>query len=76
MELSTDTLVYIVPGMTCEHCRTAISSEVGAVPGVASVAVDLTAKTVTVSGADVSDTAVREAIDEAGYDVTDGGAPV
>jgi copper chaperone len=63
---------YSVPGMTCEHCRTAISKEVAAVPGVDSVDVDLTAKIVTVRGAGISDAAVREAIDEAGYDVAAG----
>ena len=69
--MSTDSLIYHVPGMTCEHCRTAISKEVGSVPGVEAVNVDLTAKIVTVHGAGISDAAVREAIDEAGYDIGD-----
>jgi len=69
--MGIDNLIYNVPGMTCEHCRTAISKEVGAVPGVESVNVDLTAKVVTVHGEGISDAAVREAIDEAGYDVED-----
>ncbi len=59
---------YAVPGMTCEHCRMAITAEVTRVDGVAAVDVDLDAKRVVVSGA-FSDAAVREAIDEAGYDV-------
>jgi copper chaperone CopZ len=67
--VSIDNLIYNVPGMTCEHCRTAISKEVGAVPGVEAVNVDLTAKIVTVHGVGISDAAVRDAIDEAGYDV-------
>ena len=67
--MSIDNLIYNVPGMTCEHCRTAISKEVGAVPGVEAVNVDLTAKIVTVHGVGISDAAVRDAIDEAGYDV-------
>jgi copper ion binding protein len=69
--MSVGSLTYTVPGMSCEHCRSAISKEVGAVPGVESVDVDLGAKLVTVHGADVSDEAVREAIDEAGYDVAE-----
>jgi copper ion binding protein len=69
--MSADTLTYTVPGMSCEHCRSAISKEVGAVAGVESVDVDLDGKLVTVHGADVSDAAVREAIDEAGYDVAE-----
>ncbi len=60
---------YSVPGMTCEHCRRAITDEVGRVPGVTSVDVDLDAKRVAVDGAAFSDDAVRAAIDEAGYDV-------
>ena len=63
------TATYSVPGVSCEHCRSAISKEVAAVEGVAAVVVDLERKLVTVSGTDVSDRAVREAIDEAGYDI-------
>ena len=63
------TLTYSVPGMSCGHCRTAITAEVSAVAGVSAVDVDLTGKLVTVTGAGVDDAAVRDAIDEAGYDV-------
>lgn len=69
--MSTDTLNYSVPGMSCEHCRTAITTEVSAVAGVESVDVDLERKLVSVGGHGVDDTAVRAAIDEAGYDVAD-----
>ena len=62
------TLTYSVPGVSCEHCRTAISGEVGRLAGVSAVEVDLDRKVVTVTGAGVSDAAVRDAIDEAGYD--------
>jgi copper ion binding protein len=61
------TKVYSVPGMSCQHCVDSVTAEVGAVPGVESVRVDLGAKTVTVAGGD--DAAVRAAIDEAGYEV-------
>jgi copper ion binding protein len=66
-------LTYSVLGMSCDHCRAAISEHVGAVAGVESVDVDLTTNIVTVHGTAVSDTAVRDAIDEAGYDVAPGG---
>ncbi|HEX3826208.1 MAG TPA: heavy-metal-associated domain-containing protein [Sporichthyaceae bacterium] len=59
--------VYSVSGMTCQHCVNAITTEVGGVDGVSSVVVDLATKTVTVDGG--ADTAVRAAIDEAGYAV-------
>ena len=60
---------YSVPGISCGHCRVAIAGEVEKVPGVAAVDVDLDAKRVTVSGAGFADAAVRDAIDDAGYDI-------
>ena len=63
------TLTYSVPGISCAHCRTAITAEVSDVAGVRAVDVDLAGKVVTVSGAGVDDAAVRDAIDEAGYDI-------
>jgi copper chaperone len=66
----TQTITYSVPGISCGHCRAAITAEVSAVPGVDSVAVDLDAKLVTVDGCDLNDTALISAIDEAGYEAT------
>jgi copper chaperone len=63
------TLTYSVPGISCGHCRTAITAEVSGVAGVSAVDVDLAGKVVTVTGAGVDDAAVRDAIDEAGYDI-------
>ena len=63
-----EVFTYAVPAMSCGHCRVAIISEVQRVAGVASVDVDLETKRVRVAGDDVDDTAVRAAIDEAGYD--------
>jgi copper ion binding protein len=62
-------LTYAVPGVSCEHCRHAISTEVGRVPGVDAVAVDLERKVVVVRGDALLDAEIRAAIDEAGYDV-------
>ena len=64
-----DTITYSVPGVSCEHCRAAITGEVSQVAGVQAVAVDLDAKTVTVTGEPLDTAAVVAAIDEAGYDV-------
>jgi copper ion binding protein len=61
---------YTVEGMTCQHCVNAVTGEVGRLPGVTDVAVDLNQRTVTVTGERVDDNAVREAVDEAGYHVT------
>jgi len=62
------TLTYRVDGMSCEHCKVAVTEEVGVLAGVASVDVDLATKLVRVSGAGLDDAAVVAAIDEAGYD--------
>lgn len=60
---------YSVPGMSCGHCQMAITGEVSQIAGVTAVDVALDTKTVTVTGTGFNDAAVREAIDEAGYDV-------
>jgi copper chaperone CopZ len=54
--------------MTSELCTTPVAQELSAVPGVESVAVDLEAKFVTVSGPSLEDAALRAAIDEADYE--------
>ena len=67
MNPPTDTRIYSVPGISGDHCKHAIESEVGAVPGVSRVAVDVDAKSVTVEGGE--DVDIRAAIDTAGYDI-------
>ncbi len=63
------TRTFSVPGISCDHCKHAIEGEVAKVPGVATVEVDVAARTVVVD-AEATDDAIRAAIDEAGYDVT------
>jgi copper chaperone len=63
----SDTVTYTVPGMSCEHCRAAVTEEVSAVTGVETVDVDLETKLVTVRGTDLDDSRLRDAIEEAGY---------
>ena len=65
----SDTLTLSVPGMTCGHCEAAVKQEVGGVPGVASIAVDLETKDVVVAGSGLDRDAIVAAIDEAGFDV-------
>jgi copper chaperone CopZ len=67
---STESRTYVVAGMSCEHCVRSVTEEVAEVTGVTAVAVDLAAGRVTVTGAGVQDEAVREAVAEAGYEVT------
>jgi copper chaperone len=64
----TESTVYRVPGMSCGHCTSAVESEVGAVEGVDFVEADLESKLVTVRGSTLDDSAIRAAIDEAGYE--------
>ena len=63
------THTYSVPSISCDHCVKAIEGEVSPIAEVARVTVDVASKTVTVEGGD--DAAIREAIDEAGYDIAD-----
>ena len=64
------TVSYTVVGMTCGHCVNAVTEEVSQVPGVTSVDVDLATGGLTVtSGAPVDESAVRTAVEEAGYEV-------
>jgi len=64
------TSTYTVVGMTCGHCVSAVTEEVSQVPGVSAVDVDLASGGLTVtSEAPVDETAVRAAVEEAGYAV-------
>ncbi|TVP68594.1 MAG: copper chaperone [Nitriliruptor sp.] len=65
------TRTYSVPDISCGHCKSAIEEEVGALSDVATVLVNIEAKTVTVDG-EASDEAIHAAIEEAGYEVAAG----
>jgi copper chaperone len=60
---------YLVKGMTCGHCVMSVTEEVEQVPGVDAVDVDLESGRVRVRGEGFSDEAIREAVDDAGYEV-------
>ncbi len=61
---------YQVTGMTCGHCVSAVSAEVGALDGVTDVQVDLASGRVTVTSDNpLEQETVRAAVDEAGYDL-------
>ena len=62
-----------VTGMTCGHCEAAVKEELGGLPGVSDVAVELNAggdSPVTITSAEeLDEAAIRAAVDEAGYEV-------
>ena len=62
---------YKVPDVSCNHCKRAIESAVGAMEGVEKVEVDVEKKTVDVSfdEARVSEGAVLDALAGEGYPV-------
>jgi copper chaperone len=70
MESTNSTLTYSVPEMSCGHCVNAITTEVKLLTGITDVAIDLETKIVMVTGAALNDTAIREAISEAGFEAT------
>lgn len=63
---------YTVTGMVCQHCISSVTEEVGAIEGVTEVQVDLeTGRLRVTSAGPVDGAAIRAAIDEAGYAISD-----
>ena len=59
----------LVEGMMCNHCKATVEKALSAVPGVTSAAVDLEAKTATVTlSADVADAALFDAVKAKGFE--------
>nr|WSY50178.1 heavy-metal-associated domain-containing protein [Streptomyces sp. NBC_00886] len=65
------TTEYHVSDMACSHCENAVKQEVSAIESVVDVQVDVPTGRVTVASATpLDDAQVREAVDEAGYELT------
>lgn len=61
---------YTVTGMTCEHCVRTVTAEVAKLPGVTEVDVDLSSGKVRVASEhDLDRSAVKAAVEEAGFEV-------
>ena len=61
------TTTFQITGMTCGHCQRAVTEEIGQIPGVSEVSVDLASGSATVTATDPVDRAdVANAVDEAG----------
>ena len=62
-------IAFQVPGMTCGHCKGAVTDELSKINGVTKVDVDLDSKKVTIeSEADVEWQIIVVAVDEAGFE--------
>jgi copper chaperone len=65
----TEKLVFTVPGMSCANCEAAVGGAVSELEGISGVVVDLETKRVEVWGEALDESAIRAAIDDAGYEV-------
>jgi copper chaperone len=68
------TTTYSVAGMTCGHCTSAVTEELTKLPGVQQVSIELvaggTSAVHVTSESTLDESQVREAVDEAGYELT------
>ena len=64
-----DTIIKI-EGMSCGHCKAAVEKALKAVAGVETAVVDLEKKQAVVTG-NAAMEAMREAVEDAGYDVVE-----
>ena len=71
------TTELFVSGMTCAHCVASVSEEIGEIPGVVEVDVELrsgeASRVRVTSAAPLDEAALRGAVEEAGYTLA--GAP-
>jgi copper ion binding protein len=60
-----------IEGMSCGHCVKHVEGALGEIDGILRVVVDLSGKNAVIeSSQEVEDAMIKEAIEEAGYDVT------
>jgi copper chaperone CopZ len=60
---------FLVPGMTCGHCKGAVTDELSKINGITNIDVDLDTKKVTIeSEAVVEWQVIVDAVDEAGFE--------
>ena len=68
---------YLVSGMTCGHCVSAVTEEISKMVGVTGVEVDLVAdgqsRVTVTSTTELPGEAVADAVDEAGYELVGAG---
>lgn len=61
----------LIKGMSCSHCATRVAKALNKIDGVEAI-VDLDSRTAKLNlSKKISDEKIKEAVDEAGYEVTD-----
>ncbi len=61
----------MIEGMSCNHCKMRVEKALSELEGVNNVSVDLEAKKATLDiVGEVGDAILKEAVEDAGYDVT------
>jgi copper chaperone len=67
-----ETIKLKISGMTCDHCKMAVTKSLQSVPGVSAVDVDLQSNSakVTYDPGKANLNAFKEAVDDAGYQMT------
>ncbi len=69
----TTTTTYLVSGMSCDHCAHAVTTELSRLAGVDGVDVTLAtegpSQVAVTSAEQLDEQTVRDAVDEAGYDL-------
>lgn len=63
--------IMLVEGMSCNHCVMAVTNALKEVEGVSKVDVNLENKKVEVLGDNLIEKTLKEAVEEAGYDVVE-----
>lgn len=61
--------VLLVEGMSCGHCEKSVKNALGELEEISKVEVNLETKKVEVEGVNLIDTVLKEAIEDAGYEV-------
>ncbi|MBZ2175436.1 copper ion binding protein [Schnuerera sp. xch1] len=61
----------LVEGMSCNHCVMAVTNALKELEGVSKVDINLEDKKVEVEGENLVDKSLKEAVEEAGYDVAE-----
>jgi copper chaperone len=71
--MSTQTIDVDVQGMTCQHCVRSVTEQLGAIPGVTDVAVELvsggTSRVRITAAGPIPEEVIAAAVEEAGYTV-------